>query len=87
MIDDEAEKEQRRVQTLTIRELVLELSTVEELVVRQNGTELSSYAVRSLAEREELIARELRARAARLPAIKNDDEAADAGGRAVSWAS
>jgi hypothetical protein len=80
MIDDVNGDARRPLRALSIRELVLELSNIEELVVRQTDAVQNSYATRFVTQREQLIIAELRNRAARLPALGAGCSATDAGG-------
>lgn len=47
---------------LTIRELIIELSKVEEVLARQPGHDRDTYAGRSITQREQMIIAELRSR-------------------------
>lgn len=84
MIDDVADNPRRPLKTLSIRELVLELGNIEELVVRQAETAADTYAARFITQREHLIIAELRNRAARLQPC-GSSAAAAAGQEAGGW--
>jgi hypothetical protein len=95
MIDNAADLGLRPLGTLTIRELVLELSNIEELVLGQASPEQNTYSTRFITQREQLVISELRDRAAHLRPIEpiEDDDAgrrgapSRAGEKARAWES
>jgi hypothetical protein len=85
MIDDVNGDPRRPLRTLTIRELVLELGNIEELVVRQADTAQNTYVTRFVTQREQQIIAELRSRACCLHG--GDRSAAGGGAKAPEWES
>lgn len=87
MIDDVAGNPRRPLKTLSIRELVLELCNIEELVVIRADTAGDTYAARFITQREQLIIAELRSRAACLHPCGRDNAPAGADEEAREWVS
>ena len=87
MIDDVAGNPRRPLKTLSIRELVLELGNIEELVVIRADTAGDTYAARFITQREQLIIAELRSRAACLHPCRRDNAPVGADEEAGEWVS